>query len=38
MQGLLTMQLALSLTHDLLCVLSMDTWWNFGHELKKKKN
>jgi hypothetical protein len=28
---------ALSLTHDLLCVLSMDTWWNFGHELKKKK-
>ena len=27
---------ALSLTHDLLCVLSMDTWWNFGHELKKK--
>ena len=22
----------------LLCVLSMDTWWNFGHELKKKKN
>ena len=24
-----------SLTHDLLCVLSMDTWWNFGHELKK---
>ena len=28
-------KLALSLTHDLLCVLSMDTWWNFGHELKK---
>ena len=27
---------ALSLTHDLLCVLSMDTWWNFGHELKKE--
>ena len=27
---------ALSLTHDLLCVLSMDTWWNFRHELKKK--
>ena len=26
-------KLALSLTHDLLCVLSMDTWWNFGHEL-----
>ena len=26
---------ALSLTHDLLRVLSMDTWWNFGHELKK---
>ena len=24
-----------SLTHDLLRVLSMDTWWNFGHELKK---
>ena len=28
---------ALSLTHDPLCVLSMDTWWNFGHELKKKR-
>ena len=27
--------LALSLTHNVLCVLSMDTWWNFGHELKK---
>ena len=27
---------ALSLTHDLLCVLSMDTWWNFGHGFKKK--
>ena len=26
---------ALSLIHDLLRVLSMDTWWNFGHELKK---
>ena len=23
---------ALSLTHDML---SMDTWWNFGHKLKK---
>ena len=23
---------ALSLTHDLLRVLSLDTWWNFGHE------
>ena len=21
---------------DLLCVLSMDAWWNFSHELKKK--
>ena len=30
---------ALSLTHDLLRVLSMDTCWNFGHELgKKNKN
>ena len=28
-------KLALSLTHDLLCVLYMATWWNFGHELKK---
>ena len=28
---------ALSLTHDLLCVLSMDTWWNFGYEFKKKQ-
>ena len=27
----------LSLTHDLLCVLWMDTSWNFGHELKKKE-
>ena len=27
---------SLCLTHDLLRVLSMDTWWNFGHELKKK--
>ena len=25
-------QPALSLTHDLLRVLAMDTWWNFGHE------
>ena len=25
-------KLALSLTHDRLCVLSIDTWWNFGHE------
>ena len=23
---------ALSLTHDLLCVLSLDTRWNFVHE------
>ena len=23
------------LTDDLLCVLSMDTWWNFVQELKK---
>ena len=30
-------KLAVSLTHDVLCVLSMDTWWNFGHELKKKR-
>ena len=30
-------QPALSLTHDLLRVLSMDTWWTFGHGLKKKK-
>ena len=29
-------KLALSLTHDLLRVLSMDTWWKFGHELEKK--
>ena len=27
--------MALLLIHDVLCVLSMDTWWNFGHELKK---
>ena len=27
---------ALSLTHDLLRVLSMDTWWNFSHKLRKK--
>ena len=26
----------LSLTHDLLRVLSMDTWWNFGHEIKQE--
>ena len=26
---------ALSLTHDLLRALSMDTWWNFGHEVTK---
>ena len=26
---------ALLLTHDLLRVLSMDTWWTFGHELKQ---
>ena len=25
----------MSLTHDLLGVLSMATWWNLGHELKK---
>ena len=29
-------KLALSLTHDLLRVLLMDTWWNFGHEFKKR--
>ena len=29
---------ALSLTHDPLCVLSMDIWWTFGHELKKQKH
>ena len=29
--------LALSLTHDLLRALLMDTWWNFGHELKQEK-
>ena len=27
---------ALSLNHDLLGVLSMDTWWNFGHKLREK--
>ena len=31
-----TQKPAVSLTHDLLCVLSLDTWWNFGHELEKK--
>ena len=25
-----------ALTHDLLRVLSVDTWWNFGHESKKR--
>ena len=24
-------------TRDLLCVLSMDTWWNFSHEFKKNQ-
>ena len=28
---------ALSLTHDLLRVLSMDAWWTSGYELKQKK-
>ena len=28
----------LSQTHNLLRVLSMDTWWNFGHELKKRQD
>ena len=30
-----TQKPALSLTHDLLCVLLLDTWWNFGHKFKK---
>ena len=25
-----------ALSHDLLRVLSMDTWWNFSHKLRKK--
>ena len=28
----------LSLALDLLCERSADTWWNFGHEWKKKRS